>query len=516
MKKYLFFLSIAAFGFSACDTDYLETEPQAEVSTATIVGSADNAELAINGICRLMTKQYLHSQGYNGEGTIKLYYGNYPGNDTQKCNNTGFLNTINGTYHTSKTSTQVTFPWYYYYKLVSNANAVICNSENMSGTAADIAFVKAQALTFRAFCFEQLAQLYGYRWSDSNNGATEGIVLRIDQSTGDYPRATLGQTYEQIYSDLDEAITLFKQSGKDRGSDEFYKPNINCAYAVYARAAQNREDWANAAKYAALAREGYPLMSNSDYFAGWNTPNSEWIWGVYEGQEQTLYYYSLYAYCGSNGSSGNCRQYPMAISKDLLVQIPESDVRRQLFLIPTDDELAECNAAGRSTKKLYKRAFADYAEYIYSTSLIYAYMQFKFRAAFMPGGGSFPIFRTAEMYYTEAEADYHLNKISEAQQLLYEVNKERDPELVKTTKTGQDLLDEIRLYRRFDLWGEGYDWFDYKRWGLPIVRRSYAEGGSWHSSFAKTIQPADLNKWTWVLPQYETDYNKAIDGQSED
>ena len=67
----------------------------------------------------------------------------------------------------------------------------------------------------------------------------------------------------------------------DRKADEWYKPNLNVAYAVYARAALTREDWANASKYAKLAREGYPLMSNSDYMdGGYHTPNSEWIWAV--------------------------------------------------------------------------------------------------------------------------------------------------------------------------------------------------------------------------------------------
>ncbi len=511
MKKYMMLFSAAAIlGFTSCSRDYLETQPQAETATSTILSSTDNAALSINGICRLMTHQYLGSQGFNGEGTIKNWYGSYPGNDTQKSNLTGWSSIINGTYHANKTSSYLYYPWFYYYKLISNANAIIVNIDKMTGSDADKAFIKAQALTFRAYSFEQLAQLYCYRWSDSSNGATDGLVLRLDDSTGDFPLSTLGETYQQIYTDLNDAISLYTQSGKDRGSDEFYKPNINVAYAVYARAAQNREDWSNAAKYAALAREGYPLMSNEEYADGMHTPNSEWIWGVYEGEEQTLYYYSYFAYCGSNSSASICRNYPFAISKELIDQIPETDVRRGLYLIPTAEEYAECNAAGRSTKKLQTRAKKEFADYLYGTSAIYAYMQFKQRAAFMPGGGSFSTFRSADMYYIEAEANCHLGNDAAAQQLLFEANTARDPQLTKSTKTGDDLLAEIRLYRRFDLWGEGYDWFDYKRWGLPIVRHGKADGGNWHSTFAKTIQPDAENKWTWMLPNRETDYNKAI------
>jgi hypothetical protein len=364
-----------------------------------------------------------------------------------------------------------------------------------------------------------LSQIYCHRWSDEQ-GKTDGIILRVDQSTGDQALATLEETYAQVYADLDEAISLFQKSGKDRGTNtvanvyEFYKPNLDVAYAVYARAAVTKQDWQNAAKYAALAKANHPIMSNAQYADGMFTYNPEWIWGVYEGQEQTLYYYSFYAYQGSNSSSSQCRTYPTAISKQLIDQIPETDVRRDLYLVPTDEELAECNAAGRSTKKLYKRAFADYADRFYSTSLIYAYAQMKHRCEFTPGGGSFPLFRSAEMYYIEAEADYHLGKIAEAQQLIYDANKDRDPALTKSTKTGEDLLDEIKLYRRFDLWGEGYDWFDCKRWGSTIVRKTWADGGSFLKAYVTTIGPSDANQWTWVIPERETQYNGAFSNKN--
>ena len=519
MKKYIFIVGIASLvGLSSCSESYLDTEPQSSVSTPSTVESIVNAEHAINGLCKIMTTPYI-SQGFNGEGTIKTYYGNYPGNDFQKCAYTGYSNVINGTYHTSKTSVYLYYPWFYYYKLIGNANVIIANIDNAEGTnKADAdqtmrerAFIKAQALTFRAYAFSQLVQLYSYRWSDSNNGATDGIVLRTDESHGDIALSTLAESYQQIYADLDEAIALFQKSGMDRKKNEFYKPNLNVAYAVYARAALNREDWANAAKYAALARTGVSLMTNDQYADGMHTANNEWIWGVYEAEDQSLGYFAFFAYQGSNSSSSVCRTYPCAISRELIDQIPATDVRRKLYLIPTEAELKECNTAGRSTKTLYKRAFNEYGDRLYETSYVYVYMQFKFLAAFMPGGGSFSLIRGAEMYYVEAEADCHLGKDAEAQQLLFEANKDRDAALVKSEKTGDDLLAEVRLYRRFDLWGEGFDWFDYKRWGLPISRKALSKDGSFHTTFAKTIQPDAENNWTWMLPNMETDYNELID-----
>ena len=510
MKKYIFLMSVALLGLTGCSKDYLETAPEDQMGTSTILSDAGNAALSINGMCKAMSTQYLSTQGLNGEGSILNWYGTFTGNDAQKCNQTGWAALWNSTYHLRKSSIYLYYPWFYYYKIVGNANGIICNIDNAGGSDADKAFLKAQALTFRAYSFFRLAQLYSFRWKDTQ-GNTPGIVLRTDQSTGDIALSTLAETYAQIYADLDEAISLYKKSGQDRGSDEFYKPGIDVAYAIYAKAALTREDWQTAANYAKMAREGHALMSASQYKDGFHTPNNEWIWGVYEASDQTLYYYSFYAYIGSNSSAGACRNYPVAISKELIDQIPETDARRWLYLVPTDEEWAECNSAGRSTGKLYKRAFAEYGDRLYSTSLVYGYQQYKFTVDFYPGGGSFPIIRAAEMYYTEAEADCHLGKDAEAQKLLFEAVKGYDTSYEQSTKTGDDLLTEVKLYRRFDLWGEGNDWFDYKRWGDTIDRKSIKNGGSFHSTFAVTIKPEDGNNWTWAIPEKETDYNDLID-----
>lgn len=511
MKKYVLLLSIAALGFTACEKDYLDTAPENAESTTTMVESAKNAALIINGMCKAMSTQYCSSQGWNGEGSIKTWYGNYPGADFQKVNYPGYAPIFDQTYHLMKSTIYDYFAWYYYYKQIANANSIICNIDAATGSDEEKAYVKAQALTFRAYAFFQLSQIYCHRWSDEQ-GKTDGIILRLDQSTGDQGLATLEETYAQIYADLDEALALFQKCGMDRGSNEFYKPNLDVAYAIYARAAATREDWQKAAQYAALARKNYSLMTNEEYNSGFNTPNKEWIWGVYEEQEQTIYFYSFFAYQGSNANSNQCKQRPTAISKQLIDQIPESDVRRYLYLVPTEEELKECNAAGRSTKKLFKRAQADYADRVLAASYIFAYMSMKFLCKYA-NGGSFHLIRAAEMYYLEAEADVHLNKNAEAQQLLYEATKQYDPNYAKSTKTGNDLLAEIKLYRRFDLWGEGNDWFDHKRWGDTIVRKTWPEG-SFLEAYVTTIGPADGNNWTWVIPERETQYNGAFKNAS--
>jgi hypothetical protein len=353
-----------------------------------------------------------------------------------------------------------------------------------------------------------LAQLYGNRWDDSNNGATPAIILRVDESTDSIPRSSLLDTYKQIYADLDQAVSLFTSSGIARAATANYEMNINVAYAIYARAALTRKDYATAETYAVKARTGFPLMTNGDYNAGFNSPNQEWIWSSYGSATETLYFYSYFAYIGYNSSASAVRTTPKMISRELYNKIPATDIRRSLFLDPGANTYTTSTGAAASGSALYKAAFAAHPT-IQSTSTVYAYMQFKIASADQPGIGNMNHFRSAEMYLIEAEAKYFQSKPdADVQNVLIALNKTSGRDASYTnTKTGTALLDEIKLYRGIELWGEGFDWFDMKRWNDPIVRHDYAGGSNFISILALTIPPSANNKWTWKLPLKETDFN---------
>lgn len=491
---------------SSCAGDYLDTEPTASTDRTTVYGTVEKAKLAVNGLCKLMTKQYLSTQGMNGEGTIKMWYGNYPGNHFA-VNLTGWSNTINANYHDNTSSTYDYYPWYYYYKVIGNANTLICEIDNAVGLDEEKQFIKAQALTFRAYSYMMLVQLYCYRWSD-HQGNDEGVVLRLDESMGEMPLSKQSEVYEQIYKDLDEAIVLYKQSGLKR--EEGYLPDISVAYATYARAALTRQDYSTAAQMAAKAYEGYPLMTPKDYTDGFSEPNDEWIWYSYGGEEENLHYYSYFAYIGYDSNASNVRSYPKCISKELYEKIPATDIRRDLFLDPKDYKYTKSTgkvSKGSDLDKLARNLYKD----IKSNATVYAYMQFKVKCVDDPGVGNLNHFRSSEMYLIEAEAKYFLGDIAGAQHLLAALtrNSERDPEYV-CTKTGKDLLEEIKTYRAIELWGEGFDWFDAKRWGDSISRKNPNNGGNFVASLAVSYGPEDKNHWTWKIPLKETDYNPAI------
>ena len=322
---------------SSCSDTWLDKSPTGSASAGEVNGNTENMKQAINGICKLMTMQHAYyGQGFNGEGTIMMMYNEYMGEDFYfPVFAPGWAPMMNGTMNNNSNSIYDAYPWYYYYTIVGNANTVLANVDGAEGTEAELKFLKASALTFRAFAFSQLVQFYCDSWANSNGGTSAGIVLRIDESSGDMPLSTLAEAYTRIYTDLDDAVTLFKESGLDRstvfGKSAVCFPDLNVAYAVYARAALNREDYAKAKEMAVLAREGFPLMSNADYKAGFCAPTSEWIWGSYNDAAETLYYYSFQVTMAYNGYYSSIG-YNIAASRELIDAVPDTDIRKGLFL----------------------------------------------------------------------------------------------------------------------------------------------------------------------------------------
>ena len=521
MKKFsIIALALAVLVSFGCSEEYLDTFPTSSTSPATLFENTDAAAVAVNGLGKIMRRQYgAYGQGYNGEGTVRLYIGDYLGENLMKGNSTSFLNSANGNLYVSNTASLGGYAWYYYYMLIGNANTILKNIDDAAGSDADKAYVKAQTLAYRAYAYFNLAQIFGRRWSDGSDKPS--CLLRL---TGEEPdnldRATQGEVYAQIYADLDEAINLFNKSGKANSRGSKHLMDLDVAYAIYARVALTREDWSNALKYAQQVRKGYPLHSVADEKDGFCNPTSEWIWYLYGAEDETLYYYDYFSYASYNAASSTTRNYPLLISRHLFEQIPATDIRRVWWLDPAGYEgtfnTNTMKASAQSSKnKLWvygqNYASADGRVGFTSQHCVFAYMNFKIHNFGQPGIGHLCLFRSSEMVLIEAEAQYRLGNEGAARDLLVELNatSKRDPAYT-CDKTGKALMDEIKLYRGIELWGEGFNWFDLKRWGDTISRKKYADGGNWMSQYAITITPDEKNHWTWCIPQHETNYNKGI------
>lgn len=556
-------MAVAASTVS-CSSDYLDTNPTSSVGSSQALGSTEFGMKALNGIASSMsTQQYMFSQGFCGENYIMNKMECYPSqNYLYNYYAAGWAPLINAEWNNRTNSSYNAYGWYYYYNLIGQANSIIVNIDAATGTDEEKAFVKASALTFRAYAYEKLCHYYCVRWQDSQNGAADGLILQLDETTDGKPRATMAETYAQIYKDCDEALSLFQKSGMDRAAGEVWIANANVAHAVYARAALTKQDYSKALEQAKLAEAGYPLMTNAEYQAGFCNPTSEWIFGSYGSANENNWYWSYGTQYSCNGYYASSQPTGAgAIGRELINRIPNNDARKALFLTEDkfpnhdwspankdqylqtycimgmyDDELwdevtcyiSQFSPVGEAEDVELNELELDEngnpktdknGNYVHKKVKVTAYLsgyyylggQLKFWVFDTPGVGYLPFIRTSEMVLIEAEANYFLNNAAAAQAALVKLNAEsgRNPEYT-CSKTGQDLFDEIKDYRELELWGE-CSWSDYKRWNLPVVRKTFAQGGNSHAAAAVTIPADGANNWTWGIPQSEYDYNDCLD-----
>lgn len=543
MKKNIFTLLscgvlLCSTILTSCSSDYLDTKPTDSTGAIDAIASTENAKKALNGISKLMTTQhYYFGQGFAGENNIMAHYENYPSqNYLYNYYAPGWAPIHNQEFHNRTNSIYDAYAWYYYYSIIGAANTIICNIDKAEGIETEKQFIKASALTFRAYAFEKLTHYYCWRWEDSKNGSSQGLVLRLDESTDDMPYSTLADTYTRIYTDLDEAIKLFEKSGVDRPQGEVWTPNINVAHAVYARAALNKQDYATAITHAKVAQNGYPLMSNEEYKAGFCNPTIEWIFGSFGGSQENVWYWSYGTQFSCNGYYASKQPTGAgAIGIDLINKIPNNDTRKALFL--TVDKFPELdynkentiektygiwggiNDEGKIIDEEVAKVVKAYCNSMtvngltppYESGFMHLGGQLKFHVFDLPGVSYLPFIRSSEMVLIEAEANFRLDKETEAIAALIKLNKDsKRNESYSCTKTGDDLWNEIMDYRELELWGEGFAWSDYKRWNRDIVRKSFKDGGNAHISIAIKIPANGANKWTWDVPLNETDYNNDL------
>lgn len=103
--------------------------------------------------------------------------------------------------------------WYFAYRIISGANGVINTVKD--GESVDTDQLKGENYFIRAICELHLATLYCKPYSLGRENL--GIVLRTGDNSAEIKRATVGETYDQIVSDLQNAIRLMTKSRGDKG-----------------------------------------------------------------------------------------------------------------------------------------------------------------------------------------------------------------------------------------------------------------------------------------------------------
>lgn len=488
MKYKLSFLALFIVLFSAsCKKEFLDTFSTTAVSASDALATTQNAYAALNGIHRIMYIQY-DAQPQGGYGGIMVIR-DLMGEDvlyTLANGRQDFSGHVRWLDHRNVNSGNTRFVFRLYYRIISNANILINGIDKAEGPQADKNIIKGQALVYRAWAHFELVQYWGERFdaAGANNGL--GVPLMLTNTLEGQPRATVAQVYAQVNKDLDEAIVLldgYTRSGSAAKSNF----NKNVAQGIKARVALAQQNWDVAATNAIAARAGFTLMSNADYLAGFNnTANSEWMWGSDQIADHNTFFWSFFANMGCNFNGTNTRTNPKAINRTLWDALPATDVRKGCWDL-TGATVPIPPGGARIPYQSKKFLAFDAA-----TSI-----------------GDIPYMRAAEMFLIEAEARARQGgREADARQALFTLIRNRNPNYVLSTNSGQALIDEIMFHRRVELWGEGFRFLDLKRTNSSLDRTVVPNT---NAAISLTLQvPAGDKLWIWLFPQDEMNTNPQL------
>lgn len=601
IKKIYFGAALISAGaiFTACSDSYLDVSPITEISNESLAEESV-ARTAMDGVYETMNTIWdgIDLNQNTGEAYTRTLFNDCLGIDYIS----GLWTNMSGmpgleVWSRVNMDTQFVcgYPWQYYYSLVGQCNRILdvmpFTAEEHEGISNEVMFIKAEALTVRAHAYTQLMSLFGQRWQDSDNGEAYCFPLKLSAEQEKSPLVKMNDVFNQVYADLDEAISLFDQCGVKRSNK--WGVNADVAHGIYSRLALLKQDWRKAADEAEKAMANYTVMEEKDLFAGFFSDNDDLMWSC-NPDPSNIGTWSWGRHYACNGGYINYWGYGgSAISLDLYNALDKNDLRRKFFWTPDKlstltpkniknpaglkeadfwnpnlvaaNNFLNVNYGGLYSKKdksggmiecvgnwlfdYYNNTFTGSKDDVASSENFYNYIyvtptskgktsfevktdngreyvtvvnvQFGGQCKFWGIGsnnqvGMLPWMRASEMALTRAEALAELGD-AQAATVFADFQKKRVPGYT-CTSSGKELIEEIRISRRAELWGEGQNFTDIKRWNMQHIRRVWepnnANSGNWIPGTVQTdasISTSYSNGWRLALPTLEWQYNSDVD-----
>ena len=379
-------------------------------------------------------------------------------------------------------------PWNFFYTVIKSANDII-NQVDPETENDELQAYLGQALAFRGVSYFYLAQYFQHTYATSQDMPCVPLYL-ADYEESIMSRATVQQVFDRAEADLLKAETMldgFVRGGKSEIDQQVVQGLLSRLYLV-------KREWAKAAEKANKARQGYTLMDmqtalEADYQ---DVLNPEVIWGVDITTSTCMIYasYQSWMCAQSVGYGGQVGAFQL-IDKKLYDNIPASDVRKYLYYA----EDTEYQAPGSKDPW---------------TIPALANQKFKYVAEFL---GDYIYMRASEMYLTEIEALYMNQQQGEAQALFQEFIANRD-----AAWQGSVNKNLIRTQRRIELWGEGFSFFDHRRWQMDMDRGyegTNAVASSWPTHQENGFVPWWHFSWRYQIPLKEIQENDNINPEDQ-
>ncbi|KFF75670.1 membrane protein [Chryseobacterium sp. P1-3] len=483
MKTIKYFIATIAIGLltSSCAND-LNTLPDGDISGEQLNNDSSSPEKILGGIyLDLRSNGAGGTTSHSDFGIMAIKAGaDLMSNDVIQSTNQhlGMFYNYEAT-NASNLASEIV--WTTFYARIFVINKLLDDLQKDTGSKNRA--IKGQLLALRAYSYFYLVRFYANDYQGHPSDPGLPLVLTSSNPSQGLPRSTVSEVYGQITRDIEESIQLL---------DSFARPtkaqiDQRTAKAIAAEVYLQTGNYQKAAQYAAESKEGIALMTESEYtttgFSNINNP--EVIWGFHNTISTMSignYYASFFSmFDNTNEGYAGAAQIRKLIDKRLYEAIPATDYRKKVF------------NGSQSAQYTFNGKTKNYP----------AYVSWKFKDPSL-FEGDYIYIRASSLYYIEAEALARQGRETEARQVLFDISSKRDKAYILSVKSGNELINEIILQKRIELWGEGYAWFDMKRLNFPLER---VYTGTNHTFGRFNLTP---DKFKFQIPNKEINNNPQI------
>ncbi len=216
MKKiFVLLFGFLIFGLTSCELDFFPTDAMTPDQLRTDPGGALYATDGNYSMFKDRLPYRGESSGYSGNSYVRHFFqmAEFPSDNICLAGRTSDPLYEANTYKRNATVRNVTYMWWIGYRIINGANAIIETVQDGVTPGSD--HLKGENYFIRALVHLNLSTLYSKHYSHGRENM--GIVLRTSTDTSVTQRATVGQVYDQIVEDLENAIRLMS-SGSRRGN----------------------------------------------------------------------------------------------------------------------------------------------------------------------------------------------------------------------------------------------------------------------------------------------------------
>ncbi|MDC6367533.1 MULTISPECIES: RagB/SusD family nutrient uptake outer membrane protein [Flavobacteriaceae] len=474
MKRIIIYITIITFVAVGCTRDnYLDFVPKGKKVPST---TDDYRELLDQVGKYLSSGTEVFSYGFGEMHFRSLFYTDDVNMTQEIVLSLGYSDIAFKTYLFSEShipQSESDADWENYYHVIYIANVILDGLENVDGTDAEIAELRAEAKIQRAWAYLHLVNQYALHYNSATASTDLGVPIRKGVAlTGlDLTRASVQEVYDYLIDDITSDMDALPDT---QSTDLRFRPSKAVANALLARTYlfQGKYQEALTAADKALASHSdlndyNDLINDEDRVALPEdiVDNTEIVW--YKSTTNSFFIAS-----------------PVFITQEL-------------FDLYEDDDLR-------------KKQYAEWTDY--SPNDDFGLINATIEEAISPCRG----LTTPELYLISAECNARLgntgtalNRLNELRVTRYDSGTYQDVEITDPIS----LLDFIKAERRRELYKSNVRLFDIKRYNQfdnDQISVTHSYNGE-----TVTLAPNSLN-WAFPIGQAYIDYNPEIEQNPRD